>query len=55
MLSQLARRLPNAHVRLFAVQDKAKVLADVRAIISQQLGTDLDKVCFFPSLGAKGC
>ncbi len=25
-------------------QDKEKVLADVRGIISQQLGTDLDKV-----------
>lgn len=30
-------------------QDKEKVLADVRSIISQQLGTDLDKV------GGKAC
>ena len=26
-----------------STQDKEKVLADVRSIISQQLGTDLDK------------
>lgn len=29
------------------LQDKEKVLADVRAIISQQLGTELDKASRF--------
>ena len=37
----------------FRPQDKAKVLEDVRGIISQQLGTEVDKVR--GSIGKKTC
>uniref|UniRef100_A0A7S0RD94 Acyl carrier protein n=1 Tax=Chlamydomonas leiostraca TaxID=1034604 RepID=A0A7S0RD94_9CHLO len=62
----VARVAPQAPMRLAApvvrravitraTVDKEKVLADVRSIISQQLGTDLDKVAAeskFVDLGA---
>lgn len=35
----------------FRSQDKAKVLEDVRGIISQQLGTEIEKVRLRESVG----
>ena len=32
---------------ILALQDKASVLSDVRVIIAEQLGTDVEKVCCF--------
>ena len=38
---------PDLSPHILALQDKASVLSDVRVIIAEQLGTDVEKVCCF--------